>query len=499
MFVMHEKFEKLVDSRFGKIFDRFGNSLWYSVAIGAVCILCHSLDIPVVGAALLTLLLVPALLFCKNSFVLAPFLMMCSFVMSEETKPQSGYFNSPAKISVLCVLLVFIVAALIFNIIYYGKWKQIFKKSYLTVSLCLLSGALIIGGLGAPSFSAKGLGMAAAISLTMFLPYSLMINCGEYEGRRTVEYFAWAAITAATVIFAAVIKQYIIHGLSLSYHPKNLIVFGYAISNTAAAFVVIAMPVTFYMAYKYKHGYLFLIAVAMELVTVYLTYSRASLLVALPGTVIVATALCFKKKTGRIGYWIVYGLAVAAAVAVCVYFRKAIISKLTEVWASIADGSFTGSGRVNIWRQGFEAWKGYPIFGLGIWYLPPINNWYYSFHCTPLTYLYCAGLLGLAAYIYHRYKTVRLVFSAKLTSERVFVALAVLAMLLNALIDIGMTMPQHLLYYGIMLALIDGDVKKKKAEAAVDAAADISAPVDESKPLSEEIKDKNDTTEITEE
>ena len=41
----------------------------------------------------------------------------------------------------------------------------------------------------------------------------------------------------------------------------------------------------------------------MELVTVYLTYSRASLLVALPGTVIVATALCFKKKTGRIAVY----------------------------------------------------------------------------------------------------------------------------------------------------------------------------------------------------
>ena len=94
-------------------------------------------------------------------------------------------------------------------------------------------------------------------------------------------------------------------------------------------------------------------------------------------------------------------------------------------------------------------------------------HWYYSFHCTPLTYLFCGGVVGLAAYLYHRYKTVRIVFSAKLTSERVFVALTMLAMLCNALLDIAMTSPTHLLYYGIMLALMECDVRKIKSKSAV--------------------------------
>ena len=56
----------------------------------------------------------------------------------------------------------------------------------------------------------------------------------------------------------------------------------------------------------------------------------------------------------------------------------------------------------------------------------------------------------------------RLTFSAGLTSERVFVALGILAMLCNAMLDIAMTMPPHLLYYGIMLALIECDIKEVK-------------------------------------
>lgn len=463
---MKEKFARIVDSRFGRIADKFCNSVWYIVAIGAVCILSHSFNIPVVGAVLLTILLVPALLFCKNSFVLVPFLTMCSFVMSEETKPQSGYYGKPYIIAILCIALVLIVAALIFNLIYYNKWKLMFKRAYLTVSLAVVTGFLLIGGLGAPSISWTGVTMALAIGITMFLPYSMLVNCGEYDGRKSIEYFAWTMITVSVVIFAAVIKQYIINDLNLFdfsgsvAEKKNLIVFGYAISNTAAAFVVIALPITFYMVYIYKHGYLFLIAIVVELITIYWTYSRASLVVALPGTAIVAIAMCFKKKTGRLGYWIAFGVAAVIVIIGVVLLRNRIWSILQK----LVSGDITSSGRFSLWKKGFNAWKHYPVFGLGIWYLPPINNWYYSFHCTPLTYLYCTGLFGLAAYLYHRYKTVRLVFSSKLTVERTFVALSILAMLCNALLDIAMTMPPHLLYYGIMLALIECDVKQQKPD-----------------------------------
>ncbi|MDE5592951.1 MAG: O-antigen ligase family protein [Clostridiales bacterium] len=462
---MKEKFDKIVNSRFGKVADKLCNSVWYVFAYGLVCIVAHTFDIPVVGAVLLTILLVPALLFCKNSFVLVPFLTTCMFVMSEETKPQSGYFGKPLYIAVLCIVLVIILTAFVFNLIYYKKWRAMFKRGYLTISLALVSGFLVVGGLGAPSMSWTGVGMALAISVTTFLPYTLLINCGEYEGRKSIEYFAWTMITVSVVILAAVLKQYVIYdlkftNLSISYADKIKIVFGYAISNTAAAFVVIALPITFYMVYIYKHGYLFLIAIVIELMAIFWTYSRASLVVAVPGTAIVAIVLCFKKKTGRLGYWIAFGIAAVIAVIGIVLLRHQIGGLITK----ILSGNFSTGDRFSLWKRGFDAWKSYPIFGLGIWYLPPINNWYYSFHCTPLTYLYCAGIIGLAAYLYHRYKTVRLTFSAKLTAERVFVALCILAMLCNALLDIAMTMPPHLLYYGIMLALLECDVKKTKLE-----------------------------------
>ena len=457
---MKEKFQKIVDSRFGVGCDRFCNSVWYIAAIGAVCILCHSFDIPIVGAALLSLLLLPALLFCKNSFVLMPFVMMCSFVISEDTMPQAGYYNTPLRMTLLCIMLGILVIAFAFNIIYFNKWKYIFKRAYMTVSLVILTFGLLMGGVGSPSFSGTGFGTALAIALTMFLPYTMLVNCGEYRGRKTVEYFACAMIAVAIVIFAAVIKQYIKYDLNMSYHPKNLIVFGYAISNTGAAFVVIALPITFYLVYIYKHGYLFIIAVALEIMTIVLTFSRAAILVAVFGSLIVATVMLFTKKNGALWYRIAYGVAMAVVLTIVIVYWEYIYVKIQAVFA----GEVTDSGRSDLWSFGFDAWKRYPILGVGIWYLPPLNNWYYSFHCTPLTYLYCTGVFGLACYIYHRYKTVRAVFKARLTTERIFVALCVLAMIMNALLDIAMTSPPHLLYYGILIGMIECDVNFVKAK-----------------------------------
>ena len=459
---MKEKFAHRVDSRFGRIADKFCNSVWYIVAIGAVCALSHLCEIPVVGAVLLAVLLIPALLFCKNSFVLMPFLMMCAFVLSENTKPDTGYFNSPLKISVLCIALAAVVAALVFNVLYYDKWKRIFKRAYFTVSIALMSAALIIGGLGSDFFTVAGMTNSMAIAAATFFPYALIVNCGEYQGKMTVEYFAWALIVASAVIAVDFLQKFIINDFNLDlWTVKGFLKLGFVGPNTGAAVVTTAIPMTFYFVYKYKRGYWFMPLVALELFVIVATYSRASLVVAVPGTVIVAIALCFKKKEGRRGYLIMFAIAVAVAIVIAIVLRNWIWDKLMALF----QGNDTGSGRTKLWKIGFDAWCKSPVFGVGLWFLRRGDAyWYYSFHCTPLTYLFCGGIVGFAAYAYHRYKTVRLTFAAKLTSERVFVALTVLAMLCNALLDTAMTSATHLLYYAIMLALIECDVKQQKPD-----------------------------------
>ena len=449
----------------------FYTSVWYMIVFGLICAICHLFDLTILACVLFTVLLVPAFIFCKNLLMLVPFMTMCSFSITESTNVETGYYNTPVRIATLITLLVILIAALLFNLIYYKTIKVLFKKAYLTASLCLATSALMLGGITESTFTLMGVATAIAIGLCMFLPYSAVVNCVEYEGEKTIKLFAWTLVTVTVIIGVAVLKSYYLHDFdTTTVHPKEYLRFGFAISNSAAAYVVIALPLTFYLVYKYKHGFLLMAVVALEIFIIVMNYSRSSLVVALPGTLIVTIALMFKKKRGRLAYNITCGILFAVTIAIVVSLREKTYDALIEPFHG---GSFD-SGRFKIWKQGFEAWQGSPVFGVGLWFLPTQGHAYTSFHCTPLTYLYCAGVVGAAAYLYHRYKSVRLVFSTKLTSERVFLALSILAMLLNALLDVGMTSAPHLIFYAIMLGYIELDAVKTRS-AVLAAAQQVAA------------------------
>ncbi len=466
-----ENVDRIISSKIGDRLRTFYTSVWHVIVFGLICIFCHCFDQTMLACVLITVLTVPALIFCKNLVVLVPFMTMCSFSITKDTKPDSGYYNTPTRITTLVILLVMLVAALLFNLIYYKRGKLLFKKAYLTVSLCLMTSALMLGGLTAETFTLMGVATAIAIGLSMFLPYSLIVNCTDYEGERTIKMFAWTMVTVSVIIGCAVFKAYVLNDFNTTtVHPKEYLVFGFAISNSAAAYLVIALPLTFYLVYKYKHGYLFLLLVALEIFIIVMTYSRSSLVVALPGSAIVAVAMMFKKKRGRLGYLITCGIILVAVIVIIITMHDKMYDALFD-----SVGASIDSGRFAIWKFGFDAWRKNPVFGVGMWFMPLNKYGYTSFHCTPLTYLYCGGALGLAAYLYHRYKTVRLVFSAKLTSERIFAALGILAMLINALLDVGMTSPPHLIFYAILLGYIELDAKRCRTASTV-AAPNVVAP-----------------------
>ena len=469
---MCESVDKIITSKVGDRLRSFYTSVWHVLVFALICIFCHSFDQIMLACVLITLLTVPAFIFCKNMIVLVPFMTMCSFSITKDTKPDSGYYNTPMRMTVLIVLLVMLFAALLFNLIYYKRGRVLFKKAYLTVSICIAGAALMLGGLTSQTFTLMGVLTAVAIGLSMFLPYSLIVNCADYEGEKTIKLFAWTMVAVSVVIGCAVFKEYYLNDFNTTtVHPKDYLFFGFAISNSAAAYIVIALPLTFYLVYKYKYGFLLMILIALEIFIIVMTYSRASLVIALPGSVVVTIALMFKKKNGRLGYLITCGVIFAAAIAI-------VASMWDKTYDALFDSiNFTSdSGRFYIWSLGFENWAKTPVFGLGMWFMPLNDFGFTSFHCTPLTYLYCGGLLGLGAYLYHRYKTVRLVFAARLTSERVFAALAIVAMLLNALLDVAMTSPPHLLFYAILLAYIELDVVRVREKALVPEKSDAVAP-----------------------
>lgn len=455
---MRGYFEKVINSRFGVYVNKFFHSSLYILLMAAICAFCHEKDLIMIGTAVFTVFLIFSFVFCKDLFVLVPFVVLCTFAISNNTLPNTGFYSSTARKAALILELIAAFAALVFNLTYYKRWRVLFRRSYLTVSLSLVTAVLLMGGIGSDTFTASGAITAAGLAATMCLPYALFLNCGEYDGKNTLRFIAWTSVAAAAVFGYQVLSAYAENMPAIMQNPKPYLHFGCFISNSGAAYILTAIPLTFYLMYSYKYGFALYPVVIAEVYIIMLTYSRASIVVAFPLAILLAVVLMFLRRRGRVAYCITTGIVFAALIAFLIVFGKYFL----EQYKLFSDDGIMDSGRFKIWKLGFESWKSHPLFGLSMWFLRGEGYEYYSFHCTPLTYLFCCGTAGLAAYLYHRYKTVRLMFCGKLTVERVFTAVAVLAIIFNALLDVGLSFPMHLIVYSLLLAVMEHDVIKYK-------------------------------------
>jgi hypothetical protein len=121
------------------------------------------------------------------------------------------------------------------------------------------------------------------------------------------------------------------------------------------------------------------------------------------------------------------------------------------------------NGRFEIWKTGIDQFLAHPIFGAGFydngitaeeileWNLQIYPNLY---HNTVIQMLGAAGIVGLAAYLWHRFCTVKLALTRP-TLEKTMLALGILALVLFGMLDVLFFITYPLLYYALMLAFME--------------------------------------------
>ena len=98
-----------------------------------------------------------------------------------------------------------------------------------------------------------------------------------------------------------------------------------------------------------------------------------------------------------------------------------------------------------VYREGWNKFLQSPILGTGFYctgYKPDAWSTLESFHNiipprwhnTVLQILVCCGLVGIAAYLFHRLQTVKL-FLRRATKENMFIACSILALLISSMFD----------------------------------------------------------------
>ena len=453
---------------FVRVVNRFLYSPVYFILIGLMTILANAyaaelqMYICAVGIGLYLSF------FGRDYLPLMPLIICCYIAPASINNPgkheASIFYGSSG--AVLLILAALFVVSLVIRL---AVDPQIGRKAFFTAKRKLLPGMLVLGaayllgGIGSGHYFHHGynnLLFAAIQFLSIFLLYFIFTGAVRWEDAPK-EYIAWTGMCIGFILLAEIALIYLTNPILTDNGVDRLLIYtGWGNYNNVGALLTMMIPFAFYLACIKKHSYIYYFCGTLFLLGVFLTCSRASLLIA----ALVYCASCvvvgFKahsRKTGLITNAIVFGIAIL----IVILFRQKLFTYLESLFTN----RLSFLDRMDGYKAGVQQFLSFPVLGGSFF---PVNHdlfaWssveaFTSFfpprwHNTVIQLAASCGTVGLLAYAYHRWQTIRL-FWKNPTTENLYVALSIAALLLTSLLDCHFFNVGPVLFYSMALAFAE--------------------------------------------
>ncbi|MBO7214796.1 MAG: O-antigen ligase family protein, partial [Clostridia bacterium] len=394
-------------------------------------------------------------IFGKDFLPYLPMLCFCYIVSSEANNPgvnpNSILYPKNSHYVILYLAGAVIISMLLrFSLDKEVGFKNMIKqKRKLLGSIVLLGITYLISGIlseGYFSFALKNYAIAALQIAVIIVPYFILSFTVKWK---TVvkDYLVFTGLMLGVSVAVELVFVYIYNGVMS--HSVNLwkeyIFTGWGMSNNMGAAISTAIPFPFYYATEGKSKWAviwLLIADFMALMVVF-SCSRTSILASL-FFIIVCTFIALIKGKLIIKLFALFNVLFLALLVW--YFCSVYSNALSASFA----GGLTSSPRIKLYTLALERIKKYPIFGGGFYALSNLAptdfpyEWsqeinFTSFfparwHNTILQVLVTGGAVSLLAYLYHRFKTIVLLFK-KRSLETTFTFLSIFILLFESLLD----------------------------------------------------------------
>lgn len=415
-------------------------------------------------------------LFADDLLPLMPILTGCYISVSAQNNPglnaQSVFTTQGVYI---WALLVPFVACLLFRLCtdkVFGGKAFLTKKRRLLPGMVILGIAYVLGGLFSvayPGLWKKSVLFGLLQFAAVFLPYYLFSGAVDWK-KAPKDYFAWIGFLTGLMLLLQLLRVYfhrdvIVDGVIM----RDRIYTGWGMHNNIGCYLAMMIPFAFYLASRYNKGWLGSVVGSAFLLGVFFTCSRGSILVgsAVYLLCIILLMLSAKNKKANKVTIIIFLSVLVLTVAV---FHKQIYL----LFRSVLDRGFDPNNRNFIYEAGWKQFLRYPMFGGGFYpvdfvpydfsvvdsfsaFLPP--RW----HNTVIQLIACTGAVGLCAYGFHRYETVRM-FLRDRTREKAFIACSVAVLLGTSLLDCHFFNIGPTLFYSVGLAFAEFCVKPNEKD-----------------------------------
>lgn len=428
---------------FGKL-DDFLTTAQYIAMVMLLALLSNVFGLELPVYILYTVAAVYILLFGRDLLPLLP-LVVASYITpsvhnNPGKNPDSIFFGTGGVIiaGLVCVIFLCCLVRII------RRRKDFFGRRYKLLSgLLLLGAAYLLGGIGTPDYVQRlwpNLRFSLLQIAVLLIPY-LLFGGGVDWKRARRDYLAWTGFFMGGVLLLQVLWIYLSANVIIDgvIHREQIYT-GWGIHNNLGAMLAMMIPFSFYLATKYRRGWMGTVVGSAFLLGVFLTCSRNAMLTGSAFYLMGIVLMLYYAQNRKAN-------TIAALVCIGIFGVSVILfsQQILTLFSDILSLGFDPNSRDSLYHKGMLLFQEYPLFG-GSFFSPSYKSWGWStvegftnffpprWHNTLIQMLASCGVVGLGAYLVHRVQTAVLFFKHH-TKEKIFIGCSLLALLVCSLFD----------------------------------------------------------------
>ena len=442
-------------SGFARRIDRYLNSVWYPICLGALCAfsgLGNSGRYTVcMGLIAVTVLL--TVLFATDTKPLFAPMLMSFCALGKDSAASYGDQKGDVMLSYNDMAFAFViglgimaVTALLIRFWKDGTLRDIWeKKSACGLSILVMDVAFLLNGAFSRHWRPIDLAYGALMAFGFTFFYFICVSIAR-RGQNVAKFACQCMVcTALLGIFQVAVVLYRQDLLSLYLgiiggEERNAVELGWGIITSISAYLALGIPAAFYLAANHRYSILSYLLAFFIYGNIVVLGCRGSILVGGAAMIVGIVACCFGKNKSLCRKLALGILCLIPIGLVLVHFF--VIPLPQAAWKFLEMARFTDlakDGRIVVWERGWGHFLSYPIFGVGfdkggdVGYEVLKNVFANMYHNIGIQFFAAMGILGFGAFLFHLWQVGSLF--RKPTAKKVLLLTLPLMILLMSLVD----------------------------------------------------------------
>ena len=438
---------------------KFYMGFYYPVFVALLIFIGHSTGYDIAFGTLAILSMIVACFICNDLRFAIPVFIDTVFIVTIEHSPNVPYFSrfyvQPWVLITIGGLAVLLIGAIAYFAIRNRASAQKPLRRGVWIGMLAFCLALACNGFLNGNYLIYNLFYTFSFFFSLLIVYFLFSAYVKFD-RETLRYMMHCLVCAGMLIFAQLLFAYFttVQFDEAGNIVKESVLLGWGIWTAIGGMLVMLMPACFYFAAVEKHGWIGFGLGLLEFFGIFLSQSRGALVIGGVILLLCLIVLCVGGEYRKRNRILTLGLVIFGVLGTVVLWKQ-VLALLQNF---IAYG-FDDNGRYAYWRIGIQNFKNNPVFGSGFYGSFVYDGWTkdiypYFYHNTLIQFLGASGVVGFAAYLYHRFTTVLLVLK-KPSLYKTFMGIGILGLLLFSLLDVLFFNTYPTIIYALMLVFMD--------------------------------------------